>query len=209
LCPAFDSVEQLTIKRTARSAQTLPHTLRIIGGAWRGRKLEFPANDAIRPTPDRVRETVFNWLQNDIVGAHCLDLFAGSGALGFEALSRGASAVTFVERDIGIGRYLRATAERLGTTQADVQLADATQWLAGAPRPFDVVFLDPPFAAGLLTNVCEQLERHGWLASPALIYMECAAGDGAPLLPAGWELIKSKTAGQVGYHLARRTVRGV
>jgi 16S rRNA (guanine966-N2)-methyltransferase len=199
----------MSMKRTARPPQALSHTLRIIGGAWRGRKLEFPANDAIRPTPDRVRETVFNWLQNDIVGARCLDLFAGSGALGFEALSRGASAVTFVERDVGIGRYLRATAERLGTTQADVQLADASQWLGGAPRPFDVVFLDPPFAAGLLTNVCEQLEQHGWLASPALIYMECAAGDGAPVLPAGWELIKSKTAGQVGYHLARRTVRGV
>jgi len=189
-------------------ARVLTHKLRIIGGTWRGRRLDFPSNDAIRPTPDRVRETVFNWLQNDIAGARCLDLFAGSGALGFEALSRGAAFTTFVEQGGEIGRYLRTAAEQLGTKQMEVHVSDALQWLAGAAQPFDVVFLDPPFGSGLLPAVCERLEEHGWLKPTALIYMESAAQDGAPRLPGSWELVKSKTAGQVGYHLARRTARG-
>jgi len=197
-------------KKITRPAQVraLPHKLRIIGGAWRGRKLDFPANDAIRPTPDRVRETVFNWLQSDIAGARCLDLFAGSGALGFEALSRGAAHAVFVEREAEVGRYLRAAALQLGAERVEVHVGDAAHWLSGVPRPFDVVFLDPPFAGGLLPGMCELLETRGWLASSALIYMENSATDGAPWLPSAWELIKSKTAGQVGYHLARRTARG-
>jgi 16S rRNA (guanine966-N2)-methyltransferase len=181
-----------------------PNTLRIIGGQWRGRKLEFPAVDSIRPTPDRVRETVFNWLQHDIIGAACLDLFAGSGALGFEALSRGAARVTFVERDAKIGRYLRDTLLQLQTATADVAVSDALQWLKGPSAVFDIVFLDPPFAAGVLPETCRRLEIGGWLAQKASIYMEGAADDGAPVLPANWTLVKSKTAGQVGYHLARR-----
>lgn len=199
-------MNDVTAKRKTAS-RTLPHKLRIIGGEWRGRKLEFPANDAIRPTPDRVRETIFNWLQNDIAGARCLDLFAGSGALAFEALSRGASHAVLVERDAAIGRYLRDTAKHLSAS-ADVHVADALQWLSGAAQKFDMVFLDPPFAQRLLPVVCEQLEARGWLTPQALIYMENPADEGAPLLPAGWGLIKSNTAGQVGYHLARRAVRG-
>jgi len=201
---------QRKTKKSKRIVQSrdLPHKLRIIGGIWRGRKLEFPANDAIRPTPDRVRETLFNWVQNDIVGARCLDLFAGSGALGFEALSRGAAHTVFVEQAGDVGSYLRAAAEQLGATHAEVHVADALQWLSRAPQPFDLVFLDPPFAAGMLRTVCSFLEDRGWLKPSALIYIESAAQDGAPALPNAWELVKSKKAGQVGYHLARRTVGG-
>jgi 16S rRNA (guanine966-N2)-methyltransferase len=184
-----------------------PNQLRIIGGMWRGRKLEFPAIDAIRPTPDRVRETVFNWLQYDIAGARCLDLFAGSGALGFEALSRGATHVAFVDREPRIGQYLRDMLKRLNAT-GEVHTADAVRWLTVPPQPqlFDIVFLDPPFGANVLSEVCRRLEEGGCLKSEALIYIESAASSGPPAIPSNWALIKSKTAGQVGYYLARRSV---
>jgi 16S rRNA (guanine966-N2)-methyltransferase len=180
-----------------------PSKLRIIGGQWRGRKLEFPAVESIRPTPDRVRETVFNWLQPHIAGARCLDLFAGSGALGIEALSRGAREVVFVDREPAIERYLRETLARLGGS-GDVHRTDATEWLKRPPQKFDIVFLDPPFAAGSLPDICRTLEERGWLAPGALIYMECASAAGPPSAPSSWTLLKSKTTGQVGYHLARR-----
>jgi 16S rRNA (guanine966-N2)-methyltransferase len=180
--------------------------LRIIGGQWRGRKLEFPNVAAIRPTPDRVRETVFNWLQNDIVDARCLDLFAGSGALGLEALSRGATQVDFVDCEPRIGSYLRETLKRLETTSGNVHTADSLKWLAGSVQPFDVVFLDPPFDASILPAVCQRLEEGGWLNPEALIYIESASSGGLPQLPVNWALIKSKTTGQVGYHLARRKI---
>ena len=200
-----------------KSASTKPNAsganrLRIIGGRWRGTKLNFPDVIAIRPTPDRVRETVFNWLQNDIANTHCLDLFAGSGALGLEALSRGANKVTFVDREFVIGKYLRDTLQRLNCDQAQVISSDAINFLKGTATPFDVVFLDPPFAASadtqLLSQVCSQLESHGWLNEHAHIYIECpstmASPEALPLWPSNWMLKKSKYAGQVGYHLARR-----
>jgi 16S rRNA (guanine966-N2)-methyltransferase len=188
------------------SLPALRNRLRIIGGQWRGRKLEFPNIAAIRPTPDRVRETVFNWLQNDIVGARCLDLFAGSGALGLEALSRGATQVDFVDCEPRIGSYLRDTLKRLETANGYVHTTDSLKWLAGSAQPFDVVFLDPPFDASVLPTACQRLEQGGWLAPEALIYIECSSSGGVPQLPASWVLIKSKTTGQVGYHLARRKV---
>ena len=175
--------------------------LRIIGGSWRGRKLRFPAVEPIRPTPDRVRETLFNWLGARIAGARCLDLFAGSGALGLEALSRGAAAVTFVERDAQAVRALAATLAAWGAQGARVERADALAFLAGAPQPCDVVFLDPPFGAGLLGAAAAALERDGWLAPAALIYVEYAAREGLPALPASWRALKGKRAGEVGYHL--------
>jgi 16S rRNA (guanine966-N2)-methyltransferase len=192
-------------KTPPRPRAALPHKLRIIGGAWRGRKLDFPAIDAIRPTPDRVRETVFNWLQNHVAGARCLDLFAGSGALGFEALSRGAARVVFVDRDSRIVRYLRETLQRLQGA-GEAHESDALAWLKRQPQPFDIVFLDPPFAADVLSEVCNRLESGGWLAPLAHIYIERAASNAPLELPVNWELIKSKTAGQVGYHLARRNL---
>ena len=126
--------------------------LRIIGGTWRGRTWRFPEGD-IRPTPDRVRETLFNWLTPGIAGARCLDLFAGSGALGLEALSRGAARVQFVEKSAGAARHLQQTLALWGGAQAaaaQIHVGDADAFLAAAPEAFDVVFLDPPFAAGLL-----------------------------------------------------------
>jgi 16S rRNA (guanine966-N2)-methyltransferase len=182
-----------------------PNTLRIIGGQWRGRKLKFPEIDAIRPTPDRVRETLFNWLQHNIVGARCLDLFAGSGALGIEALSRGAVETVFVDREPAVAKYLRETMALLKAEGADVIVADANKWLSSnSSKPFDIVFLDPPFADSELRRTCGLLESQNWLASDAYIYIECSSTNGAPSLPANWSLIKSKTAGQVGYYLARR-----
>ena len=178
--------------------------LRIIGGTWRGRKLRFPASAAIRPTPDRVRETLFNWLGARAQGARALDLFAGSGALGLEALSRGAAHVTFVEQDAAASRELSARLSEWQAADARVEHADALRYLAGVARPFDLVFLDPPFGAPLLAAAARLLEERGWLAPRALIYVECAARDGLPGLPASWQLLKAKQAGAVGYHLLAR-----
>ena len=175
--------------------------LRIIGGRWRGRKLRFPPSSAIRPTPDRVRETLFNWLGARVSGASCLDLFAGSGALGLEALSRGAARVTFVERDAAAARELRARLAEWGASGAAVVQADALRFLAGPAEPFDVVFLDPPFASDLLPEAAGLLAKRRWLAPGALIYVECAARAGVPPLPESWQLAKAKQAGEVGYYL--------
>ena len=183
-------------------------TLRIIGGSWRGRRLRFPASPEIRPTPDRVRETLFNWLSSRVPGAHCLDLFAGSGALGLEALSRGAAQVTFVERDPAAAREIAARLTEWGAHQGSVEHADARAFLERTPAaPFDLVFLDPPFAAGLLEESAQRLEQGGWLANGALIYVECPA-SATPLMPRSWGALKAKRAGEVGYHLYLRAARG-
>jgi 16S rRNA (guanine966-N2)-methyltransferase len=181
--------------------------LRIIGGTWRGRTWRFPAGD-IRPTPDRVRETLFNWLAPHIAGARCLDLFAGSGALGLEALSRGAARTVFVEQATAAARQLRQTLAAWGgepAAAAQLHVMDANAFLAGKPEPFDVVFLDPPFAAGLLGQSAARLETGQWLAPTALIYAECPARASLPALPEGWSAAKSGRAGEVAYHLLRRT----
>ena len=193
-------------KKTAQQRRSLPNRLRIIGGRWRGTRIVFPSLAAIRPSPDRVRETLFNWLQQPIVGARCLDLFAGSGALGLEALSRGAAHVTFVDREQQVGTHLVQTLERLGSRDATVIVRDAQRFLRQSPYPFGVVFLDPPFAAGLLERVCEQL-MHGWLADGAYIYVERPADHPLASLPATWAVQRSKRAGQVGYHLLRASER--
>lgn len=186
----------------AKAGQT--RTLRIIGGAWRGRKIQFPPVEAIRPTPDRVRETVFNWLQQDIAGARCLDLFAGSGALGLEALSRGAAQVVFVDVDQAVCWHLSQTLAQLGCDRGQLACADAARYLDGVPQPFDIAFLDPPFAGHALADTCRRLDERGWLRVGGLAYLEAPAMAGVPVLPAGWTLLRSKRAGEVGYHLARR-----
>jgi len=178
--------------------------LRIIGGSWRGRKLRFPPGTSIRPTPDRVRETLFNWLAARIPGARCLDLFAGSGALGLEALSRGAAHVSFVEQDREAARALAATLAEWGARSTEVERTDARLYLARTPRPFDLVFLDPPFDSGLLPEAAALLESRGWLAPGALVYLESAARAALPPLPAAWTPLKEKRAGEVGYHLYAR-----
>lgn len=179
--------------------------VRIIGGAWRGRKLQFPSAETLRPTPDRVRETLFNWLQFDVPGRRCLDLFAGSGALGFEALSRGAAEVVFVERDPRVAAAIGAALRVLRCDRGQVATQDAFTYLRQAvPRPFDLVFLDPPYDERWLERACTTLESGGWLAPGAWVYLEDTAARGAPTLPEGWTLLRSRKAGDVGYHLARR-----
>jgi len=179
-------------------------TLRIIAGTWRGRKFRFPEAQ-IRPTPDRVRETLFNWLQPRIEGARCLDLYAGSGALGLEALSRGAASVVFVEHQRRVAEGLRAVLRDWKALNARVVQGQAREFLAEAnPRDiFDVVFLDPPFAdssEGELIAALTALSR-GWLASDARIYVEHAKSDPPLDLTGSWRELRSGTAGEVRYHL--------
>jgi len=192
----------------ARRSRDAAGEVRIIGGTWRGRKIRFPAVAALRPTPDRVRETVFNWLQDVVQGSRCLDLYAGSGALGFEALSRGAAEVVFVDVEPAVVRHIDATLKLLGCDRGQAVRADADAYLAQAATPFDIVFLDPPFAAPVLPEICRRIEAGGWLKQGGYVYLEAAAAAGAPEQPAGWSLLRSKRAGEVGYHLARRDVPG-
>lgn len=185
----------------------MANRIRIIGGLWRSRVLEFPDVPGLRPTPGRVRETLFNWLRQDVAGAVCLDLFAGSGALGFEALSRGARALVQVERDPGACSALRANGAKLGAA-AELHEMDALRFLDAPPRPFNLVFLDPPFGLGLVDLAIRRLEG-GWLADGACVYLEVEAPHPLPELPSGWQHLKAARAGEVGYHLVRRIpIRG-
>jgi 16S rRNA (guanine966-N2)-methyltransferase len=183
------------------------NSVRIIGGAWRGRRVPFPDSPGLRPTPDRIRETLFNWLQNSIADARCLDLFAGSGALGLEALSRGAAELVFVEQAVAAARMLREQLARLGaSTRGQVVDMGAARFLRTPAEPFDLVFLDPPFGENRLAEYVPQLAAGGLLKPGALVYLECERTLGVPDLPVGWEMLKSKSAGEVGYHLARARV---
>ena len=179
--------------------------LRIIGGEWRGRKLGFPDVEGLRPTTDRVRETLFNWLAPVVHGAQCLDLFAGSGALGLEALSRGAAAVSFIDSDRRAVQSLKDNLALLKSDGGTVVQTDALTFLRGEPRPFDIAFLDPPFRKALLQPCLEQLCNGGWLSDDARLYIEVEREQGEPALPEGWEMVRSKKAGQLFYGLARRT----
>ncbi|MBK8752521.1 MAG: 16S rRNA (guanine(966)-N(2))-methyltransferase RsmD [Candidatus Competibacteraceae bacterium] len=178
--------------------------LRIIGGQWRSRRLAFPDLLELRPTPDRVRETLFNWLAPRLPGARCLDLFAGSGALGIEALSRGAAEVVFIERHPLAIRALRENLARLKAEGARVEPGEALTWLRQPGTPFDIVLLDPPFGQGLLEPVCAALEAGDWLAETAWIYLEAEAELPPLSLPAPWRIYREKIAGAVAYRLARR-----
>jgi 16S rRNA (guanine966-N2)-methyltransferase len=178
--------------------------LRIIGGQWRSRRLTFPDVSGLRPTPDRVRETLFNWLAPVLPGARCLDLFAGSGALGIEALSRGATEAVFVERHPVAVDALRENLTRLNARGARVEKAEALAWLHQPGTPFEIVLLDPPFGQNLLEPVCAMLEQGGWLAPTAWIYLEAETEPQQLALPTNWTPYRQKTAGAVAYRLARR-----
>ncbi len=180
-----------------------PGKLRIVAGRLRGSRLAVPARAGLRPTPDRVRETLFNWLMPVVEGARCLDLYAGTGALGIEALSRGAHSCTFVESDRALARDLRDNLSRLRIENARVIEGDALALLAGKAEPFDIVFLDPPYSADLWNASAERLEGRGWLAAGAWIYLESPA-DAALALPAAWTLHREGRAGAVRYALYRR-----
>jgi len=186
-------------------ADARPGRLRIVGGTLRGSRIDVPDAPDLRPTPDRVRETLFNWLMPVIEGAHCLDLFAGTGALGIEALSRGAAAVNFVEANAQLADLLRANLARLHQS-APVTRSDALQFVASGDARYDIVFLDPPFAADLWSSIAQALETHERLAPDAWIYVE-APVDAVAQLPAGWDLHREGRAGGVRYALYRRSVK--
>ncbi|MCP3868933.1 MAG: 16S rRNA (guanine(966)-N(2))-methyltransferase RsmD [Gammaproteobacteria bacterium] len=176
--------------------------VRIIGGIHRGRKLRFPPVPGLRPTPDAVRETLFNWLQPIIPGAVCLDLFAGSGALGLEAVSRGASRVVSVDRSTQVVQQIRENAALLRLEQVEVVRAEVLEWLENTPpRPFNVVFADPPYADDSLDTCCALLAQRGWLSPEASIYLE-AGSDAVLSKPLKiWQQTHVKRAGRVCYSL--------
>ena len=177
-----------------------------MGGSLRGRKLGFPDIPGLRPTPNRVRETLFNWLAPHISGMRALDLFAGSGALGIEAISRGATSAVLVESNPAAAKKLRESVIRLGLRHARVEGADAMAYLKramspGGEGPFDLIFLDPPFDAGLQEPALKLISRSGALAPGGFCYMEIPSRTAPAPLPDGWTLHRSGTAGEVGYHL--------
>ncbi|MDH4563492.1 16S rRNA (guanine(966)-N(2))-methyltransferase RsmD [Pseudomonas sp. BN411] len=179
--------------------------LRIIGGEWRSRRFAFPDGPGLRPTPDRVRETLFNWLAPYMEGARVLDPFAGSGALYLEALSRGAAEALALDLNPDSVAALRGHLDTLRCGRGQLLQSDALRYLdTQAPSAFDVVFLDPPFNQGLLQPVCDLLENRGWLAPRAWVYTESENAPSTLGLPGNWRLHREKKAGQVYYALWQR-----
>jgi 16S rRNA (guanine966-N2)-methyltransferase len=179
--------------------------IRIIGGNLRNSRLNVPDLPGLRPTAERVRETLFNWLAPVIDGARCLDLCAGTGALGIEALSRGAASVQFVEREVRAAQALRDNLARLKVAGGEVAALDASAFLCGRGQPYEVVFLDPPFALGLWSTLAQRLEQGGWLTAQAWIYVESARSSALELPPA-WGLHREGHAGDVRFALYRRAL---
>lgn len=181
--------------------------LRIIAGKWRGRKISFIDQDGLRPSPNRVRETLFNWLQTDIVASNCLDLFAGSGALSFEAASRGANHITCLELNAESAVCIKENLYVLQADQITLLQQDALNFLKTTKpeNKYDLAFLDPPFSEALLEESCNLLERYSWLTDDAKIYLESDQALDKYALPTNWELIKQKKAGQVYYGLCQRS----
>lgn len=177
--------------------------LRIIGGKWRGRKIHFKSLPGLRPTPDRVRETLFNWLAADVVNSRCLDLFAGSGALGFEALSRGAEEVIFIDQSSSVVETLNENIKKLQAENVKYYQAVISKELHIDLEPVDILFLDPPFDQQLLPICFEWLENKKLLKSPALIYIETELSLDELPLPLSWEILRHKKAGKVYYYLIR------
>ncbi len=185
-----------------KGKKTADNTLRIIGGEWRSRKLQFPTADGLRPTSGMIRETLFNWLQHKVIGASILDMFSGSGALGFEALSRGAASVTMVEKDRKVAEQLKANAQLLQTAKAQVINSDALSWAARCGDSFDIIFLDPPFAADIAPD-CLEVCKSGLVKCEGLVYLEISRSQKLEI-PQEFEILKSKTSGSVIYQLLQR-----
>ena len=196
------------IKKNRGTVDSGAGRLRIIGGKWRSRQLPIIDQTGLRPTPDRVRETLFNWLQAIVPDARCLDLFAGSGALGFESASRGAAQVDMVELQDKTCRVLKQNVSLLGAGNIHVYQQDALQWLRepeDQDKLYDLVFLDPPYASDVLNECCHLLEQDHWLADEAYIYLELSSDNELGELPPNWQIIRGKKAGQVSYHLVERS----
>lgn len=179
--------------------------VRIISGLWRGRKLPVHDAEGLRPTSDRVKETLFNWIAQDVPNAKCLDLFAGSGGLGFECASRQAESVTMLELNPQAFNQLKTNIATLKATNIEAINTDSLTYLKQNGSPFDVVFIDPPFRKGLLDETLQLLEQNGWLADNAMIYIETEKELSLPELPESWQLYREKSAGQVCYRLFERT----
>jgi len=188
------------------SSKKSDHRVRIIGGRWRGRKITFPDGEGLRPTGDRIRETLFNWLMPVLHDARCVDLFAGSGALGFEALSRGAAHCTLVERNVQAVRCLRMAQQQLNAEAAQIILADSVSWLSTSADVFDVVFIDPPFADATLlpAALVVLLDQRGLLSVDPWIYFEQSVVTPV-IAPTGFATFRQQRAGQVCYGLWRRS----
>ncbi|WP_462165105.1 16S rRNA (guanine(966)-N(2))-methyltransferase RsmD [Pseudoalteromonas xiamenensis] len=192
------------MRKNTPSASSKNGFIRIIGGKYRGRKLPVKDVEGLRPTTDRVKETLFNWLMQDVRDATVLDCFAGSGGLGFEALSRFAATVTFIERDKSAAQQIEANMAAVKATNARVLQSDAlTTTQTQATQQYDIVFVDPPFRKALAATICTQLETNGWLAKEAIIYIEVEQ-ELELNVPENWRLYKEKKAGQVAYRLFLR-----
>ncbi|MGX5915453.1 16S rRNA (guanine(966)-N(2))-methyltransferase RsmD [Aliidiomarina sp. Khilg15.8] len=180
--------------------------IRIIGGRWRGRKLPVLHAEGLRPTTDRIKETLFNWLQFDLHGARVVDLFAGSGGLGFEALSRGAAKATLVETQAQAVALLRDNITTLQITgQAEIDSRGALAWIdSAAPHSVDVLFLDPPFGNDWLSQILPRIDQADILVPGAFVYIESGQAESEPELPAHWQLRREKVAGQVRFRLFQR-----
>jgi len=192
------------------SNNNFKNQFRIIAGKWRSRKISFPGEvPSLRPTPDRVRETLFNWLQQKIDGAHCLDLFAGSGALALEACSRNAGSVVALDSDSDVMKSLSDNCQLLDCNNMNLITADAMQWLAHEKKDqyqFDIVFLDPPFGKNFLTDCCALLEAGNFLSPGAIVYLESEKSLNDLILPEPWQLFKNKKAGQVYFGVCERLI---
>ncbi|CAA0080142.1 Ribosomal RNA small subunit methyltransferase D [Zhongshania aliphaticivorans] len=182
------------------ASQRQAGTLRIIGGQWRSRKLQFHSAEGLRPTSDRIRETLFNWLGPHLHGARCLDLFAGSGALGLEALSRYAAHCDFVDTEANSCQQIRKHIATLHCQNAKVHCQTAIAFLENHAFNYDIIFLDPPFHKDLLAPTVEALASKN-LVNGTLIYLETGRDEALPALPPQWQIIKDKQAGQVSYRL--------
>ncbi|WP_040891243.1 16S rRNA (guanine(966)-N(2))-methyltransferase RsmD [Vibrio ezurae] len=176
-------------------------SIRIISGLWRGRKLPVHDAEGLRPTTDRVKETLFNWIASDIPNARCLDLFAGSGGLGFEAASRQAKEVTLIELNVQAFQQLQQNMQSVKATNITLLNQNSLNFLKQEGQPYDIVFIDPPFRQGLLLEAIEQLENNGWLSEQALIYIETEKELEMPALPDNWTMHREKVAGQVRFQL--------
>lgn len=192
---------------TPKPAPKAENRVRVIGGKWRRSVIAFEPAAGLRPTPSRVRETVFNWLQNQLMGSSCIDLFAGSGACGIEALSRGASEVVFLDSNRLACEAIRNNLKRLGVDSPTVACTDSLRWLENATAEnkarFSMAFVDPPYAGQLAIQACELLANSGVLIAGAQVYVELDRAIETEEFPSGWTVVKNKQAGQVQHYLLR------
>jgi 16S rRNA (guanine966-N2)-methyltransferase len=197
----FEQSEEMARSKNKQPPQS---ELRIVGGKWRSRKLGFTPEQGLRPTADRIRETLFNWLAPTIIGARCVDLFAGSGALGLEALSRGAAHCDFVDTSKAVQQQILQHLETLEAgPYGNCFVGSAQNYLSSESTPVDIAFIDPPFALGMAGPICRSLSSSGLLARDAWVYVETPKAEKLAELPSTWSLYRDKVTGDVAYRLYR------